>query len=395
MTMRHVTLTEWQELALPAAALDEPTARVAHDKHRHRVDVEPPSFRNDQRWILRPRGVVGHFPVTDDLAFVVHPKVPIGNLFRMLERVYDLRPDLPEGRAHYDSMDDFYSRFASLLAHRVLHRNRRGLHREYVGMADESPFVRGQLDVRDRMTRPWSVRPRCGFEEHTADIDDNRILAWTLRTIARSPLCRGEARDTVRRAYRVMAGRARCLPFEADECVDRLYTRLNADYDLLHGLCRFFLSTTVPSLAAGDALGVPFVVEMDQLFERYVASWLGEHLPLRYEARAQERVAVGADKQVTFRVDLVVRDRETGDVLWVLDTKYKSGERVKPSDFHQIVSYAEILGARRAGLIYPQERGASADYPAGDVLVRPLGFALDGDLDEAGCSMLAQLDLAG
>ena len=52
---------------------------------------------------------------------------------------------------------------------------------------------------------------------------------------------------------------------------DRLYHRLNQDYQPMHGLCRFFLEHSGPTHQDGDSAMIPFVVHMPALFEKFVA----------------------------------------------------------------------------------------------------------------------------
>jgi 5-methylcytosine-specific restriction enzyme subunit McrC len=56
-----------------------------------KFEVEPASLFNGFTYGLRSRGWVGQIPIGDDLLVRISPKVPIDNLFRMLEVAYNLR----------------------------------------------------------------------------------------------------------------------------------------------------------------------------------------------------------------------------------------------------------------------------------------------------------------
>ena len=127
----------------------------------------------------------------------------------------------------------------------------------YVADSDTLPFVRGRIDVPSRIRSPWAVATPCHFEEHTADVEENRILAWTLHTIARSRVCTERTTGRVRRAYREVAGLAGVEPVSPRACVGRLYDRLNEDYRPMHALCRFFLESAGPHHDAGDRTMLP------------------------------------------------------------------------------------------------------------------------------------------
>jgi hypothetical protein len=51
---------------------------------------------------------------------------------------------------------------------------------------------------------------------------------------------------------------------------------------------------------------------------------------------------------------LVLRDTSTGEILCVLDTKYKDTTTPATDDVAQIVAYAEKMGCQEAILVYPR-----------------------------------------
>ena len=81
----------------------------------------------------------------------------------------------------------------------VLDRTRRGLYRAYLSRSELLPNVRGRLEARELSLRPWTVDLLCTYEDHTADIEDNRILSWTLFVIVRSGGSSSVDNSTMRR----------------------------------------------------------------------------------------------------------------------------------------------------------------------------------------------------
>lgn len=129
-----------------------------------------------------------------------------------------------EGMAGCDSLDAFYENLAGLLAGRVLDRARKGFYRAYLPEADMLPFLRGRIDTRRAVTRPWDVNLLCSYEEHTGDVEENQILAWALRRIARSSMCREEVRGRVREVpTERFAPSLQCIPL-AERIVQTGYT---------------------------------------------------------------------------------------------------------------------------------------------------------------------------
>jgi 5-methylcytosine-specific restriction enzyme subunit McrC len=251
------------------------------------------------------------------------------------------------------------------------------------------PFVRGRVRFDDY--RPTAqVSLNCRYDEQTADIPDNQILAYTLGLIAGSGRCRPEIQATVRRACHLFAGLTTPARFTARDCTGRHYTRLNEDYRLLHGLCRFFLEQySGPSQLSGNYLMAPFLVNMPRLYELFVAEWLAAHLPSPWQLQAQESATVGYEG-LRFEIDLVIFD-EAGSPVAILDTKYKSPEKPDTRDFSQVVTYARIKGCNQAVLVYPAPLARPLDVRLRDTRVSSLIFDLSGDLEKAGQDFLGAL----
>ena len=163
-----------------------------------KFEVEPASLFNGYTYGLRSRGWVGQIPIGDDLLVRISPKVPVDNLFRMLEVAYNLRSfRLFDGEIQIESLEDVYERIVSILARRVLDRARKGLCRGYIDEADDLPYVRGCVDMVGAMLNSIRGVPRipCRYEEHTADLEDNRILLWTLHQVRRQVTSPREGED--------------------------------------------------------------------------------------------------------------------------------------------------------------------------------------------------------
>jgi 5-methylcytosine-specific restriction enzyme subunit McrC len=154
----------------------------------------------------------------------LQPKVSLNNLFGMLEYAYNIG-EFYDSTVPLESLQALYQRLAVMLARRVLERGRRGYYRAYIPQAERAAVVRGRLDVRRLLAAPWDPQPLCHYDEHTADIEDNRILGWTLYSIARSGLCQGAALAAVKQAYRAVGSLVTPEEIEAARCRGRLYHR--------------------------------------------------------------------------------------------------------------------------------------------------------------------------
>ncbi|MBN1878400.1 MAG: restriction endonuclease [Anaerolineae bacterium] len=359
------------------------------------VNVEFPSPKTHNRWALTSQGWVGYIPLDERLSLVLKPKVPLHNLFGMLEYAYRLKSFqfLDADLMQCQSLEAFYERLAHILALRVLERGRKGFYRAYLDRADQLPYVSGRVDMRYLMQHPCDPHLRCHYEDHTADIADNQILAWTLRHILHSGICTEYTLPAIRQAYRALQGLATLHPYTPQDCVARLYHRLNADYHPMHALCRFFLEHSGPSHKVGEHTFIPFLVNMARLYELFVAEWLTRNLdPARFQLKAQDTVTIGEHQNLRFNIDLTLYDTKTQSPICVLDTKYKAPDVPSQSDLSQVVMYAELKQCQDACLIYPTDlQVLPLKTPVGQIRIHTLTFSVAGNLEEGGHTFLRSL----
>lgn len=361
------------------------------------VDVDFPTPITNGQWQLTSQGWVGYIPLSADLGFRLQPKVGLANIFGMLEYAYKLESfHFLDGLSNFDALEDFYNYLANILARRIRDRTRKGLYRTYIPKSDQMTFVRGRMDVRQLVQKPWEVKIKCHYKEHTPDIEDNQILLWTLRKIAACGACSPEVLSNVRQAYHAIQGTVSLEPHTAQACIKRLYNRLNADYQPLHALCHFFLDQSGPSHTEGDRKMLPFLVNMARLYELFVAEWLKAHqtsqlLPHNLDIKSQHQVHINQDGSLRFSIDLVLFDITTGQTRYVLDTKYKIPTAPSMADVAQIIAYATTQGCTEAILIYPEPLQKSLNATVQNIRVRTLTFAVNGDLKQAGTSFLERL----
>ena len=389
--IRRIELKEYETRRFPKGEISEELGMIWQN-YASQISIDEPSFKNGNQWCLTPNGWAGHIPLTPEFEISLLPKVDIKNLFRMLEYAYWVNSKslkFLDGLSDCDSLEDFYETLAKFLALRVLDRGRKGFFRSYQPRKDRIPYVRGRFDVRKSCQKPWVVKPECSYEEHTSDVEDNQILAWTLRRILQSGACTERSLPQVRRAYQSLRGLATPIPFDPQDCISRFYNRLNEDYQPMHALCRFFLEQSGPSHRIGDRTMIPFMVDMARLYELFVAEWLKAKMPPDFVVKAHEEVVIGRGGRVRFNIDLVVYDRDSQKALFVLDTKYKAPDHPGNDDISQVVTYATTKDCDEAVLIYPKP--LDLDVTIGKIRVRSLGFSLDGDLEEAGQRFLQDL----
>jgi 5-methylcytosine-specific restriction enzyme subunit McrC len=315
----------------------------------------------------------------------------------MLEYAYDLKSfQFLEGITDVESLADLFENLVSILAKRVLDRVRKGLYRSYLREEDSLDFQRGRILVMPSLRASLRGSPRleCEYEEHTADLIDNRILVWTLNQLPRYGLKRDDVRQQVRQAYHALAGAVMVDRVEPRDCIRRFYNRLNDDYKPMHGLCRFFLEHCGPALEVGECQFIPFVLNMPSLFESFVAEWLKAHSPEGLYITPQYQANLDEIGKFFFRIDLVLRDMITDRVLAVMDTKYKRDQKPVEEDIKDIVAYAVRMRTNSGILIYPSTDTQSIYLKVGEVNVRSITFDISLPPDNGGYSFLEKLKIS-
>jgi 5-methylcytosine-specific restriction enzyme subunit McrC len=392
--MKVIPLVEESSRPLKKGELQEAEALTLAKKYGAQISVGFPTPLNNNRFVLKSRGYIGQIPVSSDKLLRIAPKVPVSNVFGMLEYAYKLKSfRILEGIIDTETIDDLFERLASILARRVLDRARKGLLQGYLQETDSLSFVRGRIQIVQTLRNASRGSPQlyCEYEEHTIDLEDNRILAWTLYCLRRLQFKRLSVQREVRQAYLVLAGSITLEQKDAQDCVERFYHRLNKDYEPMHGLCRLFLEHLGPGISAGERLSLPFMLYMPKLFETFVAEWLKENMPSDIAVDPHYGVKLESTVELRFDMDILLRHKSTGKVLAVLDTKYKREMQPNEEDISKVVAYAVQMNAPLAILIYPSTLSHPTRTKVGDIVVQTVVFDINND-DLGGASFLRELD---
>lgn len=362
---RTISIPEWGSASVELdAAMANRLRREVSTWVKVAPDWEP------GRYSLSSTSFVGVLRV-GDLTIRLEPKTPAPNLFEMITWAWNL-PDLRRELTGLEQADDLLEFVAGAFVEKVDNLVRKGIYRAYRAEDESYPFLRGRLDVGRQLRNMWRAPGR--FEqtlhEYTADVTENRILAWTLHLLGRAPWRVRNLPLRIRRAAHALPEVA--LAPVADSSFDRLvYTRLNESYRLPLSLARLLLRLLSLEGNLGSSPFHGWVLDMNTLFEQFVGAFLDERVR-KWEPRTHiERVpraaiepAAGAlqlERQVSILLDIQRADRGIIDLLLrrgncalaVLDTKHKLFEgKPKDADRRQILEYANRLGIAEGMLIY-------------------------------------------
>ena len=324
-------------------------------------------------WRVTAHHYVGTL-VVDDIRILIRPKIRPENLFLLLE------VGLPEWAWReevfdYHTHSDLLSSLVSFFVRTVETTLARGLFRSYREQNEDLNTIRGRIDFGRQLTRARLPLPvACRYEEFTADVDENRYLKAAVR---RSLRVAGVPVVDRRR----LMGQLVDMEEVSDAAVrgddlDRItFTRLNEHYRPALGLARLILDhlTLVDQRDATTASS--FMVDMNDLFERFVTERLRRALHGRLAVEAQASTHLDTKRRVRLRPDLVFRCPGSADPVYVGDIKYKVADEAmgRNADYYQLLAYATALDLPEGVLIYCRTDGGR---PAAEITVRHSGKRL-------------------
>lgn len=249
---------------------------------------------------------------------------------------------------------------------------RDGLLRGYVAEEDDLPVIRGRLRVADQIRRRFGQvnRLECLFDDHHADIIENRILLTALMQ------CHRHVRHPVvrRRVHQLVdTFAAACSPLHEpwrDARTELTYNRLNGRYQEAHTLAWTLLEGmgTQDILASGNTRGFVFLLDMNPLFERFVevlvrSVFRDEPITIYAQVMSGSHIwdVERNEAYKRIRPDLLITTNAGSQLA--IDAKYKRYDtrKLDESDIYQAFLYAHAFGS--VGDIIP---AALIFYPADD-----------------------------
>jgi 5-methylcytosine-specific restriction enzyme subunit McrC len=300
------------------------------------------------------------------------------NLLFLLSYAYDLKlyqPDL----AHLASRHANWYEFLTYLFASDLHRQiQLGFAQNYIFREENLPVIRGRWDLNLQIGQHAFVKDRFDvtFDEFSPDIRLNRVLRYVvehLRKTTSDPRNLNLLSDLsawlepVTQLPEVTLG-------ELDQV---LFNRLNERFQPAFQLARLFLSQQTLSLQGGRTNTFAFVLDMNRLFERFVARFLARHQQslfpdswqnIQITSQAQgagvylgQRITSGRPIPIAqLKPDILFHRPGFTHPILVMDTKYKHldpGMRrrgVAESDLYQMLAYITRFECQQTVLLYPQ-----------------------------------------
>jgi 5-methylcytosine-specific restriction enzyme subunit McrC len=346
MTRRVIELREWETREVHLDDADV-TALIAHPQHP--AVVEPSPIRGF--WRLRAQAKVGAVRFEG---------------FDLIERPRDWwSNDEVDLLVHHD----LFAGIARLLAHTVERAIGRGVQHGYVERRERLVALRGRIDLREQLRRPCTPVPAsCRYDDYTADTKLNQLIRAALARVLRLPGLPGTVRRTLHLQLSLLE---EVSPVEPDlQWADKWQpSRLDRRYLPAVRLSALVLRRLVLSEAAGNTRAYSFLVDMNQLYERFIEEGLRKRLQAAdstIRVIGQEQRHLDVENHLMIRPDVVIRRGPS--TAFVLDSKYVlAGDGTTHVDHHaQLLSYAIRHNIKDVALVYVLKPSLTA--PATDLV---------------------------
>jgi 5-methylcytosine-specific restriction enzyme subunit McrC len=369
MSFRTIVLTERRPRTCRLGPVDVQYLLVHHRSH---LDLVP----TDQRHVYRvtPLGHVGII-VTPRCRLVIQPKIPLQNLFLLLDPALPLPAVSDCGTA--TEGNDVFDFLASQFAHQFARQTAAGLHRDYAQRAEQGPFLHGCLDVpaqlRENPTRKELLHSR--YQDFTADVTCNQVLKTIAEAVLNSGLAGAEVCALLRQTLSSFDG-VQTMAIDS-RVFDRLgFERLPEGYRPLLDLCRLLAEGLCPNGSSGARPAPAFLINLERAFERHltrgvVTAFAGrQHWTVAVQLYRIANQAAAGQPDLAMRPDLILE--HDGQPLLVVDAKWKRlpPDSLVTEDVYQVLAYATALGASSAVLVYPGGRERVWDYALTDSPIR-------------------------
>ncbi|HJD78761.1 MAG TPA: McrC family protein [Corynebacterium pollutisoli] len=353
------------------------------------VDVSPD---DTGRWRITASSYVGSL-VMGDLEILIRPKINPENLFLLLE------PGLPrsawrEEAFEYGSSSDLLPAVVSFFARSAETTLGRGLLRSYQGRDESLLALRGRMDVARQFRQAGLVTPvACTYDDFTEDIPENQILKAAVRAASRVPRLRPEVRHRLMRQLIALES-VTDTPVKSS-AVDALHwNRLNEHYRPTLRLARLILANLTLTDTPGSTSASSFMVDMNDLFQRFMTERLRRALRGRLDVISEPTVHLGHGRAIAMNPDLVFQ-APGGPVRHVGDLKYKisSGARARSADYYQLLAYITALDLQTGTLIYcgsEHQRSVQVRHSDKKLVVQTIDLTTDPDQVEQQMADLAQ-----
>ena len=262
---------------------------------------------------------------------------------------------------HFNMLDVFVRLFLTNLVLLM----QRGLARQYRGVEDNLPWLRGRIQFPEHIRRNAVNRARfhVAFDEFTADRPENRLIHSAIHKLR--SVTHPDNHQLLHQLRICFSEVPRSHRPEVDWERHRI-DRSMRHYDTVMAWVGLFLFHHGLATFSGQHVNQALLFPMEEVFEDFVADAFRRHQRV-YGIRTQgpQKAFARIGKKDAFHMKPDIALVRSGEVQFVLDAKWKKEVRndgenpkhgVMQDDIYQLYSYGRKFGCGSVALIYPRTR---------------------------------------
>lgn len=296
--------------------------------------------------------------VTPHHSVLIRPKVALENVFLMLGVSV---PSFLRSQFGFDTDGGLLPAMAAVFADVVDRATVRGVLHGYREIEERLVAPRGRIDLVEQLRRPSTPVPApCRYDDYTTDILLNRGLLDALSRLNRVPMLGPPQREQL---ARVRARFTDVSPVSVrHQQLDRWTpTRLDGHYESAVRLASIVLRDLTLRDQAGSSAAASFTIDMNEVFQNFVADRLRRRLRGRMDVVEEPSVKLATTGRRAMYPDLVFQ--RSSEPVYVGDAKYKlSSGQARMNDYYQLLAYTTVMELREGVLVYCQDSDESPEH---------------------------------
>lgn len=331
---------------------------------------------------------------------IIEPKTNIVNLTYMLSSVYNLigwEKTFGECSTITEWSNLVVKLFLDLLQQLVS----KGLSQNYQEINQNSPLIKGQIDFSTQFTENFAnpIQHNCSYSELSFNTLENQLLKLALTKLYQL-YQQSEIAWQLSQLQKYFTNIA--LPTDANISYSKItFSRLNEHYKLPLALAQMILEESSPLLEGNTHLFPAFLIDMNKLFERYVANRLKtycqenySHFSHKITVHYQMQYYLDNFSEIKIIPDLILSKAD--EVLAVMDTKYKTQSSSINADYYQIITYCLVNNSSKGFLVYPTWEQQSKKFyiKNSKIVIECIGIVLDKGVKELNTSIDRLVDIS-
>lgn len=208
--------------------------------------------------------------------------IPIENVYYLLAYAWDYFREGEEVHLSTANCPDIHNLLTSVLCNGIRQLATRGIDKGYQPLVEETPRLRGRIDLLKSHQRMTNLAGRmvCEFDELTSDTIPNRILRTTCEHLRKHSDCLSKENQAhVRRSIDLLRDISTIRLASSSFHRVQLH-RNNRHYRFLLSICRLLFEILLPEEKSGE-LRFRNILEdevvMNRIFERFVLRFASRH----------------------------------------------------------------------------------------------------------------------